>query len=130
MLCMIGGYKNMKLTRINMQDPELKCLGENIVHKNVALEKAEGSDKILFDLEISTLQDKFEARCMILLATAIALKDPLVVKQHIEMIQKASSESMQPELFINLYRNLIRHVLFELKGAAQMEVLEKLEVFL
>ena len=112
-----------------MQDFELKRLGESIVRKEVAMAHAEEREQTIFDLEISRLKDEFEGRCMLLLATTLALNDRMAVKQHIDMIQNAARTSMRPELFVNLYKNLVRYILFELKDAAKMEAIEKMEMF-
>lgn len=112
-----------------MEDLELKRLGESIARKEVALIYAKEREQTIFDLEISRLKDEFEGRCMLLLAIVLALNDRIAIKEHIEMIQNAACVSMRPELFVNLYKNLVRYVLFELKDAAKMAAIEKMEMF-
>jgi len=113
------------------EDHKLKKLSQSIARKEVAKNEADSAVQSLeFDMEISELMDEFEARCVLLLKAALERNDSMAVSQFFGMVQFAAGTELIANVYTNLFKILIRHVVHELSPEAKDEVIARLRTYL
>lgn len=112
-----------------IEDKELRRLAQSISRKEVAVEESppEVADK--FELEIAKLVDEFQMRCMFLLRGAIAKSDPMDIHRFFGILSNSVTNRSLEVVYIELFQQLIRHVIFEISDQAKLEIIDKMSVF-
>jgi hypothetical protein len=107
----------------------LKELAESIGRKEFAKDHAEGSAKILFDLEIAEATDQFQARCMILLAAALEMDDYIAIIRYFELLEASASPELIRKIYSNLFALVVKEILSKIDIAAKDSVIKRLRIF-
>lgn len=110
-------------------DLKLKELADSIGRKEFAKKHAEGSAKILFDLEIAEALDRFQARCMVLLADALDKDDYMEIIRYLELLEASASPEVIREIYANLYALIVKEILSKIDNQSKKSVIQRLKIF-
>ncbi len=111
-------------------DLKLKDLFETLIRKDAASKEAEDpAAETFFELEVARLTDEFQGRCMALLSAVLEIGDYKSIVRYFELIEASVSSEFVTRVYTDLFKMLIKDVLFRADPAIKKLIIEQLKLF-